>query len=270
MTSKNSIFKKLEYMEGVVENYLAETCYESFWTVVSVSPDEPNKYINYSCEEERECYGDLAIDLNELYSPFCKLRLFIHTPPHRKIDDWWIDWVINKSFLSHVFLTKDPKSCSFEIDLDHSYTEILAGLILHRRTREMYNPILPIDKHSITPLEYFILTEVFTHHIDGRWCWKEHESDHNLLDSDANISGLFSLDRMFFDQPPHKYYNRGTTNNFSRLLGHTKPDKIRDFLYEVFHQNCEAIANMWGDEIHSLKLTDSRLKEVLNGMRRYY
>jgi len=227
------------------------------------------------CDEAKEmdCYGDLwemcdvAVDKGYETS----MRVFVYIPGDFKNDVWWYDFVLNRSFFRDVFLTKDPKDSVVEINLKRPYTEILAGLIFHRRPREVYPPSMQgFFTKGLTEIESFILSEVFyCSEADNQLSLRVYDSDHNLTYQKTNLDKLRDIDCIHSDQAPYTFFSRGTVNLVTAFTGQ-QPSNIRKAIKEWGNIHLSEKRTVW-EKVHECvtytqEIEDS-LVELMKGLR---
>jgi hypothetical protein len=217
--------------------------------------------------EGSACYGDVWEYLDEGYEENTT-HLVIYTPGTFYDDVWWYDYVVNRSPFRDVFITKDPNSRAIEINLNRPWTEILAGLVFHRRPRECTKKhIKKFFEAGLTEMEVFVLSEFINFSVTNRSrvYFEDPDGDHSIIpykgvyEKVFDYKGFINTDKFDFKkagfQDPYHWYNRGIQTFFLRNYQTDCGKGIRDKIY-----------TMLGEDAKPLKNILPRLVEIMKGI----
>ena len=204
------------------------------------------------------CYGDAWEYLDGDYVHDIT-HLVIYTPGDFTDDIWWYDYVVNRSPFRDVFITKDATSSAIEINLDRPWTEILAGLIFHRRPRE--NTKIGIKRFvegGLTEIEAFVLSEFINSVVTNRSrvYFEDPYGDHSIIpyEYEYDVEKVFDYKKFMttdkFDfkevgfQDPYHWYNRGIQTFFFRNYQTDCGTELRDQIKEIMGSNTKRIKDV--------------------------
>lgn len=252
-----------EYKKAMIKQFLKSNINQlnSYFNIFVV--DKNSQIIDKSCLADcgyynHVCFGDLLYYLDESrnkqsYDTY--LKVVILEPPHTNL--CWRDFIINRSWYSDAFLTKDPNSVVFEMNLETDFTTLLAGAMALRIGRKHWSidlkwfPIL-LDKglsEKQTACVFHLLSGYNPSHLnESLTCFKGLSYyGHDLVDFYfVPIEVLLETEK-FIPRQISYTKNVGINHSWGKLAeSFPRTSPITVALVELFNQNKKFTKDMWG------------------------